>query len=201
MGRSSKALLDLEGKNSSSSSIESTLLVCKKDDLLHSQSTKPHPSDGKPMTSSVPKSQVLGRVKDFLGVMSEANKRLQHDAKENSKDHDIEVLTGNESEYIEMDLMLGVADLHTPEAVAAAESAIVGYQPVIPLAASHDGTESEDSSDDDDDDDVDDGNGNDSNDTCSPTKFKTSKPAEDNSSNKALRNGRSKKRPKIVELS
>ncbi|KAA8529206.1 hypothetical protein F0562_033995 [Nyssa sinensis] len=155
MGRSSKALLDLEGNNASSSSIESTLLVCKKNDILHSQTTKPHPSDGKPTTSSVPKSEVLGRVKDFLGVMSEANKRLQLDAKENSKDYDIEVLTGNESEYIEMDLMLGVADLHTPEAVAAAESAIVGYQPVIPLPASGNGTESEDNSDEDDDDDDD----------------------------------------------
>uniref|UniRef100_A0A5B6Z243 Uncharacterized protein n=1 Tax=Davidia involucrata TaxID=16924 RepID=A0A5B6Z243_DAVIN len=196
MGRSSKVLLDLEGKKSSSSSIESTLLVCKNNDFLLSQATKPHPSDGNPVSASVPKSQaVLGRVKNFLGVISEANKRLQLDAEENCKDYDIEVLTGNESEYIEMDLMLGVADLHTPEAVAAAESAIVGYQPVIPLATN--GTESEDSSDDSDDD----SDGNDNDDTCSPTKFKRSKPAVVNSSSEALRNCRSKKRPKIFELS
>ncbi|KAF7150333.1 hypothetical protein RHSIM_Rhsim02G0173400 [Rhododendron simsii] len=43
---------------------------------------------------------------------------------DNANDYDIEALTGNESEYIEMDLMLGIADLHTPEALAAAESAI-----------------------------------------------------------------------------
>ncbi|KAK3001973.1 hypothetical protein RJ639_022282 [Escallonia herrerae] len=71
---------------------------------------------------------VMGKVKDFLGIMAEANKRLQLDARDKSEDYDIEALTGNESEYIEMDLMLGVADLHTPEAVAAAESALAGYQ-------------------------------------------------------------------------
>ncbi|KAA8527310.1 hypothetical protein F0562_034593 [Nyssa sinensis] len=161
-------------------------------DLLLSQTTKTHASDGKPISSSVPKSQaVLGKVKDFLGVISEANKRLQLDARENSKDYDIEVLTGNESEYIEMDLMLGVADLHTPEAVAAAESAIAAsYQPVIPLAANRNGTESEDSSDDSDDDSDD----SDGDDTCSPTKFKRSKPAEVNTSSGASRNSQAKKR-------
>ncbi|KAJ0018426.1 hypothetical protein Pint_11333 [Pistacia integerrima] len=69
----------------------------------------------------------LGKVKDFLGVISEANKRLQLDAK---------------------DLMLGIADLHTPKAVTAAESAVAGNQPVISLAASNSGTNSEDSDDD-----------------------------------------------------
>ncbi|XVF45806.1 hypothetical protein PTKIN_Ptkin02bG0236500 [Pterospermum kingtungense] len=65
--------------------------------------------------------------------MVEANKRLELDAKNNSQAFDIEVLNGNESEVVEMDLMSGVADLHTPEAVAAAESAIVGNQPAITL--------------------------------------------------------------------
>ncbi|KAJ6418629.1 hypothetical protein OIU84_001905 [Salix udensis] len=46
-----------------------------------------------------------------------------------------------------MDLMLGIADLHTPEAVAAAEAAIAGGQSMISLAACSSETESEDSSD------------------------------------------------------
>ncbi|KAF5783527.1 hypothetical protein HanXRQr2_Chr11g0508971 [Helianthus annuus] len=90
----------------------------------------------------------MGKLKDFLGVMAESNKKLQQEAM-NSKNLDIEALTGDESEYIEMDLMLGVADLNTPEAVAAAESAIVGSQPIISLDASSSESESEDSSDDD----------------------------------------------------
>ncbi|MCI30939.1 hypothetical protein A2U01_0052150, partial [Trifolium medium] len=44
----------------------------------------------------------LGKVKDFLGVMSEANKRLENDAKDHPEEYDIEELTGNESEVIEM---------------------------------------------------------------------------------------------------
>ncbi|KAF3449598.1 hypothetical protein FNV43_RR10328 [Rhamnella rubrinervis] len=86
------------------------------------------------------------KVRDFLGVISEANEKLKVDSKENSVNYDIEVLTRNESQIIEMDLMLGIADLHTPEVVVAAESSITGCQPVIPLAVSSSGTESEDSS-------------------------------------------------------
>ncbi|KAL7235028.1 hypothetical protein ACSBR1_018496 [Camellia fascicularis] len=106
----------------------------------------------------------MEKVKDFLGVMLEANQRLQNDAKDNVEGYDIEVLTGNESEYIEMDLMLGVADLHTPKAVAASESAIVGYQPVISLAASSSETKLESSSDDSSDRDSEDDNDDDYND-------------------------------------
>ncbi|KAF8404810.1 hypothetical protein HHK36_009700 [Tetracentron sinense] len=127
----------------------------------------------------------MGKVKDFLGVMAEANKRLQLDAEVSHKDYDIEVLTGNETEYIEMDLMLGVADLHTPEAVAAAESAITNSQPVISLAASSTGLDSEDGSDDDDD-----------NSISSGDKFKKPKLGGDDSNS----NDQPKKRPKIVEL-
>ncbi|XP_059653954.1 histone deacetylase HDT2 [Cornus florida] len=196
----SKVLLQLEANNSPSA-LESKLLVCKNNELLQSQTTKSQPPNGESMPSSVPKSQVLGKVKDFLGVISEANERLQVDAKDSSKDYDIEVLTGNESEYIEMDLMLGVADLHTPEAIAAAESAIASYQPMIPLAGSSSGTESEDSSDDsDDDNDESDDDDDDDNDTCSPTKGKRSKPDEDNLPSESSRNRQSKKRPKIIEL-
>lgn len=65
------------------------------------------------------------------------------DAKDNSgKDYDIEVLIENEFGYSEMDLLLGIADLHTHEAVTATESSIVGFQPVAPLAACSSKTES-----------------------------------------------------------
>ncbi|MFS7989141.1 hypothetical protein Hanom_Chr11g01043271 [Helianthus anomalus] len=43
----------------------------------------------------------MGKLKDFLGVMAESNKKLQQEAM-NSKNLDIEALTGDESEYIEM---------------------------------------------------------------------------------------------------
>lgn len=76
--------------------------------------------------------------------------------------------------------MLGIADLHTPEAVSAAESAIAGNQSAIPLPASNSETETEDGSDDSDDDD------------------KTNK---DDSLSEYAENKKSKKRPKIVELS
>lgn len=92
-------------------------------------------------------------MKDFLGVISEANKSLQLSAKDKREEFNIEVLNGNESEYIEMDLMLGVAELHTPEAMAAAEAAIAGNQPVFDLPANGSSSESENSSSDDDDDD------------------------------------------------
>eukprot|EP00268_Persea_americana_P027097 TRINITY_DN2658_c0_g1_i5.p1 TRINITY_DN2658_c0_g1~~TRINITY_DN2658_c0_g1_i5.p1 ORF type:complete len:118 (-),score=29.89 TRINITY_DN2658_c0_g1_i5:640-993(-) len=83
--------------------------------------------------------------------MADANKRLQLDAQENSREkYDIEVLNGNESNYIEMDLLLGVADLHTPEAVAAAESAIAGSVSTFPVPASSSGSDTEDTDDDDD---------------------------------------------------
>ena len=85
--------------------------------------------------------------------------------------------------------MLGIADLSTPEAVAAAESSIAGFQ-----------SESEDSSsfDDDDDDNDKDKNGdqgNNNNEAISPVKHKRSKSSHGDS----FRG--SEKRPKIVELS
>lgn len=90
--------------------------------------------------------------------------------------------------------MLGIADLHTTEAVAAAESAIAGCHPVIPLAASNSGTDSEDiiynDSDDDDDDDGE---------ACLPLNLKRSKSSQDHSSSKDV--NQSEKRQKIVELS
>lgn len=190
--------MDLEenGSNYSAPPIESKLLFCKNDDFLRPQIAKtgsPSVPDKKPNICTIPESNVLGKVKDFLGVISEANKRLQFDVKDNTEKYDIEVLNGNESEYIEMDLMLGVADLHTPEAVAAAESAMAGYQPTISLAA---GCGSDDDDEDDDSEDNDDNDG-------SEDKEKLSKDAGENknSSNESLRYQPSKKRPKIIELS
>ncbi|XP_024017503.1 uncharacterized protein LOC21395807 [Morus notabilis] len=203
MESSSKDLLQLEHKKLSFSSLESTLNVCK-NDSLKSQREKTKPGGiGSPITAPVPQSQVLGKVKDFLGVILEANARLQLDAKDNSEKFDIEALTGNESQVIEMDLMLGIADLHTPEAVAAAESAIAGYQPVIPLAISSSDAESEDSSDEDDDHD---GNGCDEHDArnkhdgkTSSMELERSQLAKDNAST-VVGKGKSKRRPKIVDM-
>ncbi|GAA0139738.1 hypothetical protein LIER_01225 [Lithospermum erythrorhizon] len=152
----SKDLLDLEKTHittSSFSSLESKLLLCNQNKESKNSKAELVKPNIKPDFSSVPKSQVLGKIKDFLGVMSEANGRLQLDAKDSSEKYDIEVLDGNGSEYIEMDLMLGIADLHTPEAVAAAESVIAGNQPVISLAGASSESESGDCSDSSDEDD------------------------------------------------
>lgn len=100
--------------------------------------------------------------------------------------------------------MLGVADLHTPEAIAAAKSAIDGHLPVIPLAASNSSDEDDSHSSDEDDDD--DSNSSDEEDednekaTCSPIKGKGTKHTGGESS-VALTNNQSGKRPKIIELS
>ncbi|KAK4849621.1 hypothetical protein QYF36_026645 [Acer negundo] len=163
MEHTSKDLLHLEHKNSSTSSI------------------------------------VLEKVKGFLGVISEANKKLQFDAKGNAQDYDIEVLNGDESEVIEMDIMLGIVDLHTPEAVIAAESAISGNQPVIPLADSSSETEPDNSSDDDTDGDEDSDNKDKK--TDFPMNVKRSEKSKDESVSKAAEKKQSKKRPNIVELS
>ncbi|KAL8262908.1 hypothetical protein R6Q59_024257 [Mikania micrantha] len=150
----SQALLALETNAQNPSSEESSLLVCKRDDddllkKLEAAKTKANAlPDNKPTISALPPSQVMGKVRDFLGIMAESNKKLQQDTM-NSKNHDIEALTGDESEYIEMDLMLGVADLNTPEAIAAAESAIASSQPIISLDVASSESESEDNHDDD----------------------------------------------------
>lgn len=96
--------------------------------------------------------------------------------------------------------MLGVADLHTPEAVAAAEAAVSGNQPSVPLFGSDSETDSEDSSsdDDDDDDDIEEAN-DDKRKMDLPSQPDRSKSGEDvlgDTSKKC-----SKKRPRIVELS
>ncbi|KAJ8528476.1 hypothetical protein K7X08_022168 [Anisodus acutangulus] len=134
MKSTSNDLLDLEAESKSSfSSLESKLLFCNRGRRI----PKLNPTVKKPDISSTSQRQVLDKVKNFLGVLSEANKKLEVDAKENPKKYDIEELTGENSEYIEMNLMLGVAELYSSEAVAAAESAIARQQPVIPLTSVH----------------------------------------------------------------
>ncbi|KAG8387178.1 hypothetical protein BUALT_Bualt03G0226300 [Buddleja alternifolia] len=101
----SKDLLQLESNStaiSSTSSLESKLFVCKKE----SSSSLPKAPVERPTMFPLPKSQVLGKVKDFLGVFSESNKKLMQDAKENPDHYDIEVLSGKESEFIEMVIAL-----------------------------------------------------------------------------------------------
>lgn len=193
MRKTSKDLLHLEHNNSSTSATESALLVCNKKNSHH-ENHQPEPGK-KLVTAPVPQSQVMGKVKDFLSIMSEANKRLELDAKDNSQAYDIEVLDGNESQVIEMDLMLGVADLNTPEAVAAAESAIAGNQPVTPLATSS--SESSESDSDTDSNEESDDDVNNTKETSSPLKLKISKTGKSISSSKST----TKKRPRIIELS
>lgn len=206
MRHASKDLLCLERKDLPSSSLESSLLVCKK----NSTSKEPCRNE-KPITEPAPKSQVLGRVKDFLGVLSEANKKLQLDAKDDAEKYDIEALNGNESEVIELDLMLGIADLHTPEAVAAAESAIIGNQPVIPLNCSSSSSSSESESEESSDDSItsdNNDNDNEKSDTQNTdrgnrlsVKLKRLKSRKTNCRSESKEKGKSNKRPKILELS
>ncbi|CAJ2668498.1 unnamed protein product [Trifolium pratense] len=151
--------------------------------------------------------------------MSEASKRLENDAKLQAgtiewpklqQDHPEEYDIENESEVIEMDLMLGVADLHTPEAeaeaeaVAAAESAISGCQPMISLAADGSEIDSKEESSVDEDDEIDSNvdlcdYGNDGKKPSSLDQKHTSN--KDFDHEKQKRNRHSKKRPTIVELS
>lgn len=211
MAHTSNILLDLETQKSASSSIESKLLFCVNDDLRPQHPKSIH-SEKKPSIRPVPKSQVLDKLRDFLPVMSEANKKLQLAAMDNTKVFDIESLEDNDSPHIEMDLMLGVADLNTPEAIVAAESAINGNQPVLSFAPT---SESSDSSDEDERDDNhsestsddEEQSGCDKPDQhkddrkleCPPVNMKRAKSVGKESYDE-LRNKQSSKRPKIVEL-
>lgn len=86
----------------------------------------------KPSFTPLPKSQALEKVRDFLQDIAKANKELEIKAHENPcSNYDIEVLNDCEEQYIEMDLLLGVADLHSDAAVAAAEASMSGFQPTV----------------------------------------------------------------------
>lgn len=126
-----KDLLELEDKipsSSSSSAIDSVFLLTKeKKKKKKRKREREEEAPSKPTIAPVPKSQFLDKLKGFIGVMAEANKKLEQEVAEgNSEAFDIEALTGNETQVVEMDLALGVADLNTPEAVKAAEAAIAG---------------------------------------------------------------------------
>ncbi|KAL5984704.1 hypothetical protein ACLOJK_041325 [Asimina triloba] len=186
--KNSLALISLPEKlNTQKCKNESSFLIFKsKDHLIQKKKSDTcEKVDEKILTTSVPTSQVLGRVKDFLGIMADANKRLQLEAKNSERDYDIEVLTGNEKEYIEMDLVLGVADLQTPEAVAAAESAMAGSQLIHPSNICSDSSDSDDG-------DADDNEES----TCLKGKDR-----EQNAGGKdTINSNQGRKRPKITEL-
>ncbi|KAL4313471.1 hypothetical protein GQ457_01G015250 [Hibiscus cannabinus] len=170
MGSSSKDLLRFEHKSCSSSPLEFALLVCRE--------------KTRPFQLMLPRNQPSPIFLKF---------------KNNSQAYDIEVLNGNDSKVIEMDLMLGVADLHTPKALAAVEYAIAGNHSMTIVSGgdSSSGTESDDSSDGSDDTEESD----DDNETSCPREFEKSKMGKDNDVGEAARNSRSKKRARIVELS
>lgn len=86
--------------------------------------------------------------------------------------------------------MLGVADLHTPEAVAAAESALAGNPPAFPLAESNSDSETDDSSDEDEED----------NDGKDEAPSKSVANDERHSSCKPSKKQNQKKQSRIVEL-
>ncbi|PAN29678.1 hypothetical protein GQ55_5G242200 [Panicum hallii var. hallii] len=143
MGEPSKELLDLPSEPRPPAFIES--LLAGRDQ----QQDKEGKRKPEPPTAPLPKSQVLGKVKDFLGEIAKANQKLQLDTQNKPpEEYDIEALTGNEKEYIEMDLLLGVADLHSEQAVEAAEATVNGLRPSgMPFPCSS--SDSEDDSDED----------------------------------------------------
>ncbi|KAF8676017.1 hypothetical protein HU200_047520 [Digitaria exilis] len=128
MGEPSKELLDLPSEPRPPSSFIESLLTGR--DQQQQQDDKVGKRKPGQPTDPLPKSQVLGKVKDFLGEIAKANQKLQLDTQNKlPEEYDIEALTGNEKEYIEMDLLLGVADLHSDQAVDAAEATMNGFQP------------------------------------------------------------------------
>lgn len=97
--------------------------------------------------------------------------------------------------------MLGIADLHTPEAVAAAESAIGNGHPLNSLVASSSESESEDTSDESEsDDEASDDTESDGEDNGNDNNNKTCK-SGNNDSTEGIVKQCSKRQRKIVELS
>ncbi|XP_062215287.1 uncharacterized protein LOC133915907 [Phragmites australis] len=130
MGEPSKELLDLPSETRTPSSFIESLLARREQQQQQQQQDKEGKRNPSPPADALPKSQVLGKVKDFLGEIAKANDKLQLDAQNKPpEEYDIEALTGNEKEYIEMDLLLGVADLHSEQAVEAAEATMNGFPP------------------------------------------------------------------------
>ncbi|KAL0911909.1 hypothetical protein M5K25_017845 [Dendrobium thyrsiflorum] len=149
----------------------------------------------RPSFTPLPKSQALGKVKEFLKVMAKANRDLELRAQVNpSSNYDVEVLNGDEKEYIEMDLLLGVADLHSDEAVTAAEASMSGFQPAIASASSY-SSDSEDCYIDSDD------NGGDKNNSGNTTfKYNSKSTRHHTDINELSSEAKRNKRPKVVML-
>ncbi|GAQ78586.1 hypothetical protein KFL_000150400 [Klebsormidium nitens] len=82
----------------------------------------------RPNIGPVAESSILSRLKNFLPEMAQANAKLEDEMKDKPRESfDIEADAGeNDEPHIEMDLALGVAELKTPEALAAAERAMNG---------------------------------------------------------------------------
>lgn len=121
----SKALLQLEQRGLTSPPELLSIFKAKQDTRRQPCGTSSIPSYG---MQPLGENTVLSRVKAFLPVLDEANRKLTMAIQEKgADDFDIEAFGGAErGSYIEMDLAIGVADLHTPEAVAAAERAVGG---------------------------------------------------------------------------
>jgi len=148
MGESSKELLDLPSDPRPPASFIESLLAGREQQQQDKEGKRKLGAS----TDPLPKSQVIGKVKDFLGEIARANQKLQLDAQNKPPvEYDIEALTGNEEEYIEMDLLLGVADLHSEQAVEAAEATINGRQ-TSEMSFACSSSDSEDDSDDSDED-------------------------------------------------
>ncbi|MCO5578451.1 hypothetical protein L7F22_032294 [Adiantum nelumboides] len=121
----SKDLLRLEHFDTSSASGAKVLSICKA-----KKSHGIHPSSFKtmPLGDIVGESSVLHKVQAFLPMLEEANRKLAEAIKEKGPDnYDIEVLKSHErNAFVEMDLALGVADLHSNDAIIAAERLAAG---------------------------------------------------------------------------
>eukprot|EP00250_Pteridium_aquilinum_P013335 c21278_g1_i1 orf=211-738(+) len=118
--RTSKDLLRLEHCKDSPTPGAKWLSICKP---KKEQNVIPSSSKTMPLESLAGEGSVLSRVRAFLPVLDEANRKLAEAIKEKGpEDYDIEVLKRHEeTAYVEMDLALGVADLHSSDAVSAAE--------------------------------------------------------------------------------
>ncbi|XP_028555983.1 uncharacterized protein LOC110107562 [Dendrobium catenatum] len=149
----------------------------------------------RPSFTPLPKSQALGKVKEFLKVMAKANRDLELRAQVNpSSNYDVEVLNDDEKEYIEMDLLLGVADLHSDEAVTAAEASMSGFQPAIASASSY-SSDSEDSYLD-----SDDNGGENYNSSNTTFKYNSKSTRHHTDINELSSEAKRNKRPKVVML-
>ncbi|GJP47338.1 hypothetical protein CLOM_g6545 [Closterium sp. NIES-68] len=77
-------------------------------------------------TTPVAESSVLARLRGFLPQMEQENQKLQRAIEEQGQEAVSMEAVDDSQQHIEMDLSLGLVDLRTPDAVVAAERALVG---------------------------------------------------------------------------